>query len=430
MIVARSSIPRKLVKSTKVQPQGDPLMANPEHLKMLRQGVGIWNRWRKHQPGIKPDLCFAELAGIKPYYNLNLSEADLSGADLSDSKLVMANLTRANLFGADLCKADLSTATLAGATLSKAFLFGAKLTDADLTKANLSKATLTKANLAGANLSKATLIGANLFEANLWEANLETANFTDANLSGTNLTEANLSNAIFHQCHIGYTSFVNVNLRGVQDLETVKHIGPSHIAISTIFNSGGDVPKVFLRGCGIPENFIQQLPSLLSQTIQFATCFISFSYADRPFAIKLHNHLQAKGIRCWLDEHQTRPRDESIQRVERGISRWDRILLCCSEAALKSWWVDNEINKALTKEQQMMQVGGKRFLSLIPINLDGYMLRRDWQSGKKDEILARLAADFTGWENDNGKFEEQFERVVKALRTDAGAGEIPPEPKL
>lgn len=393
-------------------------MANPEHLKMLSQGVGAWNRWRKKQPGIKPDLCLAKLAGIKPDYNLNLAEADLSGADLSDAKLVMANLTGANLFKADLCKADLSTASLAGATLSKAFLFGAKLADADLTKANLSKATLSKANLAGANLSKATLIGANLFEANLWEANLETANFTDANLSGTNLTEANLSNAIFHQCHIGYTSFVNVNLSGVQNLETVKHIGPSYIAISTIFKSGGDVPKVFLRGCGIPENFIQQLPSLLSQPIEFASCFISFSYADRPFAIKLHDQLQARGIRCWLDEHQTRPRDESIQRVERGISKWDRILLCCSEAALKSWWIDNEINKAFTKEQQLMQVEGKRFLSLISIDLDGYMFKRDWQSGRKNEILARLAADFTGWETDNAKFEEQFEKVIIALRAD------------
>ncbi|RPJ08555.1 MAG: hypothetical protein EHM37_16640, partial [Deltaproteobacteria bacterium] len=225
-----------------VQSQGDPFMANPEHLKLLMQGVGVWNRWRKRQPGIKPDLSLAKLAGITPDYNLNLSEADLSGADLSDAKLVMANLTRANLLKADLCKTDLSTATLAGTTLSKAFLFGAKLTDADLTKANLSKATLSKANLAGANLSRATLIGANLFEANLWEANLEKANFTQANLSGTNLTEANLSGAVFHQCHIGYTSFVNVNLNGVQDLETVKHVGPSHVAISTIFNSGGDVP--------------------------------------------------------------------------------------------------------------------------------------------------------------------------------------------
>jgi uncharacterized protein YjbI with pentapeptide repeats len=397
-------------------------MANPEHLKILMQGVGVWNQWRKKQPGIKPDLSLAKLAGIKPDYNLNLSEADLSEADLSDAKLVMANLTRGNLFKADLCKADLSTATLAGATLSKAFLFGAKLTDADLTKANLSRATLSKANLAGANLSRATLIGANLFEANLWEANLEKANFTEANLSGANLTEANLSGAIFHQCHIGYTSFVNVNLKGVQNLETVKHVGPSYVAVSTIFNSGGDVPRVFLRGCGIPETFIQQLPSILGQSSQFASCFISFSYADRPFAIKLHDHLQEKGIRCWLDEHQTRPRDDSVQRAERGISRWDRILLCCSEAALKSWWVDKEVNKAFAKEQQLMQAEGKRFLSLIPINLDGYMFKKDCQSGRKDEILARLAADFTGWENDNTKFEEQFERVVKALMAGSPLG--------
>ncbi len=69
-----------------------------------------------------------------------------------------------------------------------------------------------------------------------------------------------------------------------------------------------------------------------------------------------------------------------------------------------------------------MQVEGKRFLSLIPINLDGYMFKKDCQSGRKDEILARLAADFTGWENDNAKFEEQFERVVKALMAGSSWG--------
>ena len=31
-------------------------MANPEHLKILEQGVEIWNKWRKKNLEIEPDL--------------------------------------------------------------------------------------------------------------------------------------------------------------------------------------------------------------------------------------------------------------------------------------------------------------------------------------------------------------------------------------
>lgn len=59
----------------------------------------------------------------------------------------------------------------------------------------------------------------------------------------------------------------------------------------------------------------------------------------------------------------------------------------------------------------------KKMLSLIPLNLDGYLFSDEFESGKKKSITTRLAADFTGWEHDNAKFEEEFKKMVKALRT-------------
>ncbi len=67
-------------------------------------------------------------------------------------------------------------------------------------------------------------------------------------------------------------------------------------------------------------------------------------------------------------------------------------------------------------------------LALIPLNLDGFMF--DWTGSHGATLRKRLAANFTGWEHDNAKFEKQFERLVLALRSDDQAREAPPEPKL
>jgi len=79
--------------------------------------------------------------------------------------------------------------------------------------------------------------------------------------------------------------------------------------------SGGNIPEVFLRGCGVPETFITFHKSLVNSSsvnspIEFYSCFISYSHQDKSFAQRLHDQLQATGIRCWLDEHQMLPGDD------------------------------------------------------------------------------------------------------------------------
>lgn len=59
---------------------------------------------------------------------------------------------------------------------------------------------------------------------------------------------------------------------------------------------------------------------------------------------------------------------------------------------------------------------GEKSLLLIPLNLDRYLF--EWKGSHAAALRKRLAADFTGWETDNAKFEEQFERLVQALRAE------------
>ena len=171
-------------------------------------------------------------------------------------------------------------------------------------------------------------------------------------------------------------------------------------------------------------------------TSQFSSTPVSSvtSHVDKAFARRLHDALQSHGIRCWMHEHPPLGHLEIVHRpIEEGIRLCDKVLLCCSQASLTSWWVDEEIQKALMKQEQLRKECGQEMFALIPITLDGYQSSADWwtMSQLKEPFLtSRLAADFTGWENDNAKFETQFGKIIQVLRADAAARPPPPKPRL
>ena len=228
-------------------------MANPEHVKILKEGVPAWNQWRRDNPGVTPDL---------------------RAADLSE----------ANLTSADLDAADLTGAELDGTQLIWTHLGGAHLGGVNLRRANLENSDLTNA-----------LVAATVFEDN--------------------------------------------DLSTVKGLETVEHVGPSTIGIDTIYKSKGNSPEVFLRGAGVPEDFIVYMKSLAGNPIEFYSCFISYSSKDDDFARRLHADLQQSNVRYWFAPEDLKIGEKFRTRIDESIRVYDKLMVILTEHSIASpWW--------------------------------------------------------------------------------------------
>jgi uncharacterized protein YjbI with pentapeptide repeats len=370
-------------------------MADPEHLDILKEGVDAWNEWREENPQEEIDLSHADLTGFD-LANIN------AGGNYEELRDFLYNHYRENIpVGEDLVRFAKDNLDLDD-----------EFWDISPPPVDFSYACLEKANLEGADLKEAMFFHANLKRANLSKANLEHANLVYADLSDAELTESKMASV-----RLGGTIFGANDISCVTGLDKIIHKGPSIIGVKTLELSSGKIPLKFLRGAGLSENTIRAvLPLYTEVSDDYFSCFISYNHKDIRFARRLYELLQNRGIRCWLDEHQLLPGDDIYEGVDRGIRTSDKILLCCSEHSLTSWWVDTEIDTAFDKERKLMQEQRKKVISLIPLNLDGYMFGGKWESGKERLLKSRHIADFTGWESDSTKFDKQFEKIVQVLR--------------
>ena len=361
-------------------------MANQQQLEILKQGVEVWNKWRKENPKIMIDLMEANLQGV------NLVEADFRGANLVKAVLSRANLTGINLNEANLGGAKLGTVKLHSANLSGANLLGASLFEADL---------------AGADLTKASLNGTKL---------------RSASLSHVNLSYTDLGSAYFM-----FTNLVHVDLSKADGLENVFHYGASTIDMDTIRLSKGDIPDIFLRGCGFTDWEIQSAklykPSLnnqeinniiykifdlrASQSIQVSPLFISYSHADTPFVEKLETHLLGKGIRFWRDIHNATAGRLETQ-IDRAMRQNPSVLLVLSENSTTSDWVEHEARLARQLEKEI----GKDVL--CPIALDDSWESAKWPARLMEQIKEYNILDYSKWNDDNA-FEKVFNKMLSGL---------------
>jgi uncharacterized protein YjbI with pentapeptide repeats len=282
----------------------------------------------------------------------------------------------------------------------------ADLRDADLRNIDLYGADLSDANMWGTNLSHAQLMNANLSGANLSRANLSSANLSNANLYRANLCDADLNKADLSGAALWHTVLANIDLSGATGLETCKHLGPSIIDFRTLAKSHPLLLE-FLRGVGLPDNVIDYLPSLLSQSIQYYSCFISYSSRDDDFAKRIHADLQNKGVRCWFAPHDLPIGGKILDEIDVAIRLRDKVLLILSEHSIGSGWVEDEVKTAYEEERRRKQT------MLFPIRLDDTVMetREAWAAKLRAD---RNIGDFRQWK-DHDQYREVFERVLRDL---------------
>lgn len=352
-------------------------MANQEHFDILKRGVEEWNRWRNSHREIQPDL----------------SGADLNFADLCDAHLSRADLHCTHLHGTQLRRANLNYAKLSEVDLS----------EADLCYANVGIANLRRANLIRANLSYTNLSYTDLSHTDLREANLHKANLSGANMCDVNLNYANLRHA-----SVGETIFACVDLCTAKGLAEVDHHRSSHITLHTIQLPQNGSALHFLRGVGLPDEWIDDYRARMMYPIQYHSCFISYSSKDETLARRLHADLQDRGVRCWFAPHDMKIGDKIRSRIDEAIHVHEKLLLLLSEHAIESSWVEDEVETALEKEKRQMRE------VLFPVRLDESVIHTS-QAWAAKLRRTRHIGDFTHW-TDPQIYQQAFDRLLRDLK--------------
>jgi hypothetical protein len=326
-------------------------MANPEHLEILSQGIGMWNKWRLEHSEIVPDLTAAWLTG-----------EDLTGAYFRDARLT----------GADIDFACLKDTNFVGANL-----VGASLISSELEFANLSGANLRDTDFTGARFKETIFVGSDLSVA---KSLCDVEHYGPSHISIDTLQKSGGSIPVSFLRGCGLNDW---------EIESAKLYKPNL--------SSEEINDIQYR--------IHDLR--VSRAFQINPLFISYSHSDSAFVDAIEKHLNQNGVRFWRDIHHAKAGRLETQ-IDRAIHLNDIVLLILSEHSTNSDWVEYEARKAREKERK----SGKD--ALCPVALDDSWKTCRWPERLKEQIMEYNILDFSNWLDQN-QFERMFARLIEGL---------------
>jgi hypothetical protein len=147
-------------------------------------------------------------------------------------------------------------------------------------------------------------------------------------------------------------------------------------------------------------------PGLLFALMQ--STFIAYGGSDIQFARSLRDELHKNGVKTFLFESDAIPGEMLHYVMHNRLGEYDRVIVICSELALRRSGVRNEILQTLAREARN---GGVNYL--IPITLDDFIFH--WEDPLAIALRDRVVADFRKSSNPDA-FKQQLVQLLRALR--------------
>ena len=132
--------------------------------------------------------------------------------------------------------------------------------------------------------------------------------------------------------------------------------------------------------------------------------FISHTNVDKPFVRRVGADLAALGARVWIDEAELKIGDSLLAKISSAIDEMDFLAVVLSPESVKSSWVQQELEQALSTQL------AERRVKTLPLlykecDLPGY-------------LRGKLYADFTQAHS----YDQSLKRLAKTVGLDTARG--------